>query len=211
MAKITGVFTGYKGKVGNMVYAMWKGVQVAKTRTVPYNPQSAEQSTQRTLFATLVSIGRGILTDIIQPFWDPFVGSTITGWAQWMKKNLENLSGAAIDYANMVFSLGSLYYTAITSGVYTTGTGDCVITFPSSAINNQELTDKAYAIVFDSSTGNFYYNCAGTATRTDGTITVSCHTGLTATNLECYLWFSQGDLDDGGMVSDSQQKTGEAA
>ena len=57
MAKVTGVFTGYKGKVGNLVYAMWKGIQVAKTRSTPYNPQSPDQTVKRTVFALLVAIG----------------------------------------------------------------------------------------------------------------------------------------------------------
>jgi hypothetical protein len=211
MAKIQGVFTGWKGKVGNVVYAMWKGIQVAKTRVIPYNPQSAAQTVQRSLFATLVSIGRGILTDIIQVFWDPFVGSQTSGWAEWLSKNLLLLSGSAIDYSGMVFSLGSLYATDVVSGVYTTGTGVCVISFDTSAVNNQSVDDKAYAIVFDSSDGKFYYNTAGTVKRSDGSLTVSCPTGLAATNLECYLWFAQGNLSAGGIVSDSQHKTGQAA
>ncbi|MBC8229470.1 hypothetical protein H8E77_07985 [bacterium] len=206
MAKVTGVFTGYKGKVGNLVYAMWKGIQVAKTRSTPYNPQSPDQTVQRTVFALLVAIGRGILTDIIQVFWDPYVGSAISGWAQWMKKNLDNLSSAVMDYANMVFALGSLYATAITASTYTTGTGACVITFSNSSVNNQADTDKSYAIVFDAGTGLYYYNMSGSAARSTGTMTVTCPTGLTATDLEAYLWFSQGTAPD-MVISNSQHAT----
>ena len=41
MAKVFGVFTSMKGKLGNAVFQTWKGIQVLRTRVIPHNPQSS--------------------------------------------------------------------------------------------------------------------------------------------------------------------------
>ena len=144
MAKITGVYTGYKGKVGNLVYSMWKGIQVAKTRSIPKNPRSSAQTIQRTIFSTLLSIMKAINVDIIKVFWEPFVGSSITGWAQFSKKNLLAQTTSSFVYSTMVLALGSLYRTLVATSTYNTANGECTITWSSTPENNQEATDKSY-------------------------------------------------------------------
>ena len=110
----------------------------------------------------------------------------------------------------MVFALGSLYFTAITSCVYTTGTGVMVYTFPATAVNNQELADKSHLIVFDSSDGKFWYDMSTVAARSTGTASITLPTGLTSTGLDCYLWFSSGSGED-LIISNSQYCVGEDA
>lgn len=204
MAKITGVFTGYKGKVGNTVYSMWKGVQVFKTRTIPHNPKSAAQTIQRTLFSVLIAIMKAINIDIIRAFWEPFVGSTVTGWAQFSKKNLLAQTTSSFVYSAMVLSLGSLYRTLIITSTYATGSGESILTWSASAENNQELTDKSYMFWIDDDTGQFWYDVDSEVARSVGTATVTGITGLTPANLHSYLWFGQYDGTDLLYVSDSQ-------
>lgn len=204
MAKITGVFTGYKGKVGNLVYSMWKGIQVAKTRSVPHNPRSAAQTEQRTKFSTLISIMKAINQSIIVTFWEPFVGSGITGWAQFSKKNLLSQVTTAFVYSTMVLSLGSLYRTLVSSSTYKTGDGSCVLTWSSTPENNQQATDISYLFWIDEVTGQFWYDVSSEVARSVGTVTVTGVTGLTFGNVHSYLWFGQEDAGILTLVSDSQ-------
>jgi hypothetical protein len=70
-------------------------------------------------------------------------------------------------------------------------------------VGNQLATDVAHAVIFDKSTGILYYSDGAVPkTRTDEGIDITVPAGLTATNLECYLFFSQGSGST-MIVSDS--------
>jgi len=204
MAKITGVFTGHKGKVGNLVYSMWKGIQVAKTRSIPNNPRSTAQTQQRTKFSVLIAIMKAINVSIIRTFWEPFVGSSITGWAQFSKKNLLSQVTTAFVYSTMVLALGSLYRTLIATSTYATATGECIITWSSTPENNQLATDTSYMFWIDETTGQFWYDVDSEVARSVGTATVTGITGLTPAEVHSYLWFGQDMTTDDPVVSDSQ-------
>ena len=189
MAKMIGVFSQIKGKIGNMIYATWHGVQVIKTMFIPANPQSVDQTAHRDIFDFLIQLGELIFDDIIAVIWNPFRRKASSGWSNWLKANLLLQTGATIDYSIFVLSQGSISPSAITSSVYTTGTGACVITFPATALNNQDVLDYAGAFVIDDVSDNNYYNDELVAQRKDGTITVTCATGLTPANCHAYLFF----------------------
>jgi len=204
MAKITGVMTGWKGKMGNMVFSMWKGVQVAKTRSIPNNPRSTSQTQQRTKFSTLIAIMKAINVSIIRAFWEPFVGSTITGWAMFSKKNLLSQVTTAFVYSTMVLSLGSLYRTLIATSLYTTGDGTSTITWSNTPENNQLATDESHAFWIDETTGQFWYDVTSVIARSVGTLTVTGIIGLTPAEVHSYLWFGQLTATVLTAVSDSQ-------
>ncbi|RLJ04686.1 MAG: hypothetical protein DRP08_01130 [Candidatus Aenigmatarchaeota archaeon] len=204
MAKITGVFTGMKGKVGNFVYSMWKGVQVGKTRAVPHNPKSSKQILQRTKFSTLIEIAKAINVAIIRVFWDPFSGSSSTGWSSFLKKNLLSQVTTDFVYSTMVLSLGSLYRTLIATSTYNTADGECIVTWSSSAENNQLATDESFLFWINEDTGEFWYDVTSKVARSVGSATVTGVTGLTAGEVHSYLWFGQGMDTDDPVVSDSQ-------
>ncbi len=206
MAKITGVFTGYKGKVGNFVYSMWKGIQVGKTRAIPHNPRSTGQTQQRTKFSTLIEIAKSCNKAIIQVFWNPFSGSSSTGWSSFLKKNLLSQVTTSFVYSTMVLSLGSLYRTLIATSTYATGDGESIVTWSSAIENNQLSTDASHLFWIDETTGQFWYDVTSEIARSVGTATVTGVIGLTATNVHSYLWFGQDMDTDNPVVSDSQYK-----
>jgi len=189
MAKMIGVFSHIKGKIGNIIYQTWRGVQVIKTMFIPANPQSSGQTEHRDIFLFLVTLGSLIFDDIIDAIWVPFRRKNSSGWSNWLKANLLPQTGSAIDYSKFVLSKGSVFPTNITSAVYTTGTGACVITFPTTAINNQLSGDFVGAFVIDDVSDKSFYNMALNAQRGDGSITVTCLSGYTPANCHAYLFF----------------------
>jgi len=204
MAKITGVFTGMKGKVGNFVYSMWKGVQVGKTRAIPHNPRSDKQVLQRSKFSTLIEIAKAINVALIRVFWDPFSGSKSTGWSSFLKKNLISQVTTSFVYSTMVLALGSLYRTIILTSTYNTADGECVVTWSVTPENNQLATDESHLFWIDEDTGQFWYDLNSKVARSVGTVTVTGVKLLTATNVHSYLWFGQAMDTDDPVVSDSQ-------
>jgi hypothetical protein len=92
MAKaVSGLIGAIKGKVGNLVFQTWKGVQVVKNYAVPANPRSTDQTTQRTKFAWLVSWSRQIYECFIKEYYQQFIsGIAQTPWGAHLSYNLTN-------------------------------------------------------------------------------------------------------------------------
>jgi len=103
MAKMIGVFSQIKGKIGNMIYATWHGVQVIKTMFIPANPQSVDQTAHRDIFDFLIQLGELIFDDIIAVIWNPFRRKASSGWSNWLKANLLLQTGATIDYSILFY------------------------------------------------------------------------------------------------------------
>jgi len=111
-----------------------------------------------------------------------------------------NAASNAPDLTQMLVSYGDLEATsAISSAAYTTGTGALVISFASAAYTNGLPTDLAYAMVakkpiLEAGTYKatlFIYppSRGDNKTRTDGEITLTLPTGLTASDLIAYVFF----------------------
>ena len=191
MAKMIGVFSHIKGKIGNMIYTTWHGVQVIKTMFIPANPESAGQTEHRDIFLFIIQLGELIFDDIITVIWNPFRLKATSGWSNWLKANLLLQTGSTIDYTIFVLSQGGIYPAAVKTAVYSTGTGECGITFDSSSFNNQNDNDLVGAFVIDDVSNKTFYNPCSTCKRSDGSITVTCDTGFTAANCHAYLFFAR--------------------
>jgi hypothetical protein len=114
-----------------------------------------------------------------------------------------NSTTNAPDLTKMLVSKGDLESTPIMTAVYTSGTGALEITFSSTCYTNGLPTDLSYAMVAKKpileSTGVtgtwapklFCYppSRGDSKTRTDGKITLTLPTGLTAADLTAYLFF----------------------
>lgn len=188
MAVMKGVFHYIKGKIGNMIYCTWHGEQVIKTAFIPANPQSESQTQHRTIFLFLIELGKLIFDDLIIIIWNPFRRLDTTGWSNFLKENLLVQTGTVIDYSKFILSKGSIFPLEILTSVYNTATGDCVITFSSTDINNQNLTDYVGAFFIESDTDKSYFNMDLTVQLKDGTITITCVTGFTAANCHSYIF-----------------------
>ena len=67
MAKLTGplMSLGASGTIAKTItFGKWKGINTARQRVVPSNPNSAAQQAQRALMATVVAFWRGFLVGV---------------------------------------------------------------------------------------------------------------------------------------------------
>ena len=195
MAKITGVFTGMKGKLGNAVLQTWKGIQTIRTHVVPSNPQSAAQTTNRTLLTNLVNMFKGIVVDFVRVYWNPFCTSHCTGWGNLIGWNQKIQAGTAIDYELVEITHGYLPYEQIIAPTYDTATGIVVATWADSGAEGSAPVDLAMIAAFNSDTEKWGFSSTA-ATRTDETDTVTIPSGAAVTDITVYLFFfvmNEGD------------------
>lgn len=202
-----GILGKVTGKVGNVVGGDWKGINYLRGYVIPANPNSPGQQTQRSRFVIMQDYVRQVLSTLVQPYWDPFsVGKS--GYNAIMSEFLLNAPGSNLLTSAVSISKGTLAKTGAIEATY--DTGDLQITWSKTLVGNMLLTDVAHVVIFDKSTGLLYFSDGDVAkTRNDESINCAIGAGLTATNLECYLFFSQGS-GSSMIVSDSVHDTAQA-
>jgi len=196
---IGGVITGnilgdMKQKTAEIVFFLWKGIQVFRKRVIPANPKSVAQTAHRLFFSQVLKLGQDINTSIIKPFWKHLAikQSEFNAFMSW---NLLAMSNGT-DYPNLSLCRGSLYPTPVSSAEYDSVTGTLEVNFPVTLIGDQSNSDLAYLAVYDKVSNAFFIDVSGSASRSSGKIGMSLESGLTPSNLECYLWFSDKALTD---------------
>jgi len=206
-AKVTGMLTGIKGKVGTSVFTMWKGVQVLKTRTIPSNPQSEDQTKFRTCFSQIVAMLKPLAINTIRPLWNPFTTVRQSGWGNVLKANLDVMNGT-FDESKLILSKGSLEGVENLAATYDTVTGNVVITWNDNNYTNGLSSDLVTYTLIDDENVQFDQIVDPDTDEEKGeeTDTVIAPSGLTATDLYLILTCYRVDAVSGDitMVSDSQ-------
>ena len=108
MAKMNGVYTSMKGKLGGGVLQTWKGLQVLRTNAIPANPKSVGQLQQRSNFSQIVECIRPIWETSLKKYWEPFTKNHDSAWNNMMSANLESMKGAAFDPLKLILTKGTL-------------------------------------------------------------------------------------------------------
>jgi hypothetical protein len=110
MAKVTGPMMGFSGSgtlAKTITFGKWRGIQYARQRVVPANPNTTDQQTTRTTFATARAIWQRLPADGQAP-WDAFAkGRPFTGMNAFVGQNTSALRGQA-DTSLFVGSPGAL-------------------------------------------------------------------------------------------------------
>ena len=209
MAKVVGVDTQIRGKLGARIYQVLNGEQIVKTFAIPSNPDTAGQQAQRGVFADIIATFKAIAANVIAVFWDPFTVSNKTGWGNFISKNLLSMGKVAFDITDAVISYGSLEQLGTVSATYDTSTGSAVLTGEKPVLINGALADPVHAIAVDTPTGVIIGKSLDLATREDEGETLPCSAGYTATDVEFFVWASQYETttEDIGLVSTSQNDT----
>lgn len=207
MAKVLGVHTNIRGKVGNEVYQVIKGVQIVKTRAFPANPQSTGQTRVRGVFTELVICFKVISEKIIRPFWNAFTTGNKTGWGNLLKQNMTAMVAVGWDITQMILSIGTLEGVGTLAGVYNAATGDLIITWDETTFTNGALTDKMSFVAIDNSTKSVVADSLCSSDRDDETDTIVLPAGLTATDISLFALLSDIEVPstDPYIVSDSQR------
>lgn len=125
MAQLTGPLMSLKASgtiAKTLVYSRWKGIDYARTRVIPANPQSVSQTQTRTVFTFLQDLYKRMPSIAREPWIASAVGNPFTPTNQFLSKNVAPLR-EEIDLANLVFSPGALGGSPPTGIVTTPGSG----------------------------------------------------------------------------------------
>ena len=162
MAKMNGVYTSMKGKLGGGVLQTWKGLQVLRTNAIPANPKSVGQLQQRSNFSQIVECIRPIWETSLKKYWEPFTKNHDSAWNNMMSANLDAMKGAAFDPLKLILTKGTLqsvnyFYCDLQEG------GNLIrIYHDTIALINGLPTDWAQGYMYNKKTkkwkvGDFYY------------------------------------------------------
>lgn len=190
MAKITGALTGWKGKVGNLVFCMWKGIQVVKSRTIPVDKRSPNQLECRTVFSSVVKILRYEAIKFIRPFWNPFVTEHQSGWGNCISKNMLEQNNV-FDISKLIFSSGLLEPLLNLSATYNSVTGHLIITWITSSFSNGLGSDHVSFICVLEDDEEVQFDEIDAAERDDESIDSTLPANLVASNIHIFLLTSK--------------------
>jgi hypothetical protein len=197
---LQGILGGFSGKVGPVVGGKWKDVDYMRSYVIPANPNTVGQQAVRSKFSALVAAARKILSDILQPYWDPFVTS-MSGFNRWISLNYSLTDSAGVIDSDVIMSRGSLETLGVNASTYTAVTGEVIANFDNTPSGNGLITDSVGLIVYVQSTKTFYTLLTGVV-RDDESISISIPSSLTATDVITWIFAFRGTGSD-LEVSDS--------
>lgn len=144
MARITfsPILVDARGKVGDAVFSIWKGINYLRSRVTPANPQSDDQTICREALADCLTLWQSIKVWAKQVWTKAASGYPLSGYNLFMKQNipLTKADGAEI---------GTPYnedYVMSTAQTIATGAGTTDIDCAWTADPEVEATDKVFAI-----------------------------------------------------------------
>ena len=178
MARLKFGITGdVVGSTGNLTFAMNRGVNyVKKKATEVANPRSLKQRIQRARFTATLRVFQMLSGTISVGFKNSYAG--LSEYSGFMKSNIVpatvvvNTDKAAIAYANLLVSKGSLQQTAISAFSVTDGSPHAEIDFSTALVGTLEATDVAYGVVYNKTKDLYSVSTAGEI-RDDGSAIVS--------------------------------------
>ncbi len=130
----------------SVTFGTWRGVNYARARVIPANPQTAAQTAQRSLMKWVVAFWQGLPGSVQQKFVDAAAGRKMTGFNIFVKKNL--LSLKAETYNNLaVVSPGQAGAPAVVAITATGGTGTIDVSATLSDVLAGTTVDGVYFIV----------------------------------------------------------------
>lgn len=209
MAKIrSGILGNIRGKVAGVVGGQWKDVNYLREYVKPANPNTASQQVQRTKMSDAVSFCKPLVGPVFNAYTDKFQKS-MSGFNFFIKSNISIFDGTP-DFGAIKLTQGKLQNLGTNTAVYDTAQTKCDIAFSTALGNNGKADDAVFAAIFDESTSIWYFPDAEAA-RADGTIEITVPAGLTATDLECYVWAIQYDGTIVDLISSTKHGQATAA
>ncbi|MCK9602563.1 MAG: DUF6266 family protein [Sphaerochaeta sp.] len=203
----SGILGPVSGKIGGVVGARWKAQPYLRSYVVPGASRTTLQGNQRDRFKAVVAAGKYYVGRIFNPYYDKFL-PRVSGFNRFITNNIPK----APDYTPITayqVTDGPLYPGSALAGVYTTGTGALVVTWGTELGIDGAADDVAIAWGRNRLT-NITYFSANTV-RSAGTVTVSCATGITATDIDVGLFFAKMDGSLVDRISRNLSATASAA
>jgi hypothetical protein len=202
MGKIfTGILGAVSGKVAGVVGGRWKTVDYLRGYTIPSNPNTASQQTQRTKFKDCVAFATFLVGPVFNVYTDKFLKS-LSGFNFFVSHNVEHFT-ATPAYANLLITEGKLYVPVITSMVNNTVNSWVEIKWSTSLGNNGSADDKIFGLVYNTTKdvwGFFSTEELRSAGATGHQVVIA---NSVSDVVECYIWAAKyvGTVLD--MISNS--------
>lgn len=195
---LQGILGGFSGKVGPVVGGKWKDIDYMRSYVVPANPNTGSQQTVRAKFSALVALARGILTTILQPYWDPFY-SNQSGFNAFISNSYALTNAAGVPNATLQVTKGTL--TGQDIDTITPVNDIATVTWVENTLGNALPTDSIYCIAYDPTDKRWYF-AAAPVLRSAETISVPIEDGSGASGYFFYLFAFRGTGSE-LVVSDS--------
>lgn len=208
MARLrAGILGQLRGKVAGVVGAQWKDKNYIREYVKPANPNTAAQQVQRARMYSTVGFCKPIVGPVFNVYTDRFQKS-MSGFNFFIKRNIARFTPAP-SLSSVRLTEGKLSAPGVTSAVYTTGTGNTVITFTTNYGNNGAATDKVFAALYHA-VDSLWFFPAAEVTRDTLTIEIAGNTGMTVSAIHTYLWAARYANTLVDLICYSTYKLGEA-
>lgn len=204
MGKInSGILGGFSGKIGNVVGAKWRGIDVMKIKPSNVrNPKTEGQVKQRSRFGLMIGFLK-IQGEYINEGYRQFAKG-MSPMNAAMSYNIQNaLTGTYpnidIDYPNVMLSRGVLT-PAINGAATSSNAGVINLSWTdNSGSGSAKTNDQAMVVVFSPTLQESVIKLDG-ATRTDATLALTLPSAFEGETVKVYLAFKSSD---GSKVSNS--------
>jgi len=213
MAKVVGVDTQIRGKLGARIYQVLNGEQIVKTFAIPSNPESSGQTAQRGVFRDIIACFKVIADGFINLLWNPFTSGNKTGWGNFISANLLSMGKVAFDATDAVLSEGSLEPIYDLAATYDTATGAIEVTFDDAITNNGHADDWISFVAVDATLKAIISKTLDAEQRNAESASLVGNLGSTATDVELFAVVHQQEssVSPIGLVSNSVHVTCTAA
>ena len=196
----SGILGGVSGRIGTVVGAGWKGIDVLRTYNgSPANPRTNAQVSNRDRFSSVTSMASNLLATVIKPCWDRFAVK-MSGYNAFasVNKDVFTMEGDFLK-DDLLITKGKML--KVSDPGYEI-TGRSVTLSWSDAIKDryQQPTDLVFYAVI-SNEGEVLASGGGSVPRSATVIdNIQIPSGYTTANCSAYLGFMRVD---GSIVSDS--------
>ena len=182
----TGILGSVSGKVAGVVGGRWKDKAYLRAYTIPANPNTAAQQTQRTKFSDTVEFAKPLVGQIFNAYTDKFQ-KAMSGFNFFIKRNIAVFDGSP-DLSLVKIAEGPL--SPVNPSLAELDGTEVTISYASSLGNNGLETDAVFAIVYNDVSGVFSFAAAEVA-RSVHSIVVDVGGGAGASNLHAYVLTAQ--------------------
>lgn len=162
-------FGKMSGAIAGQVTSSWKGIKYGRAYVIPNNPQSVNQTLQRTIFKNISEFGRRIVDTILNPYTLP-APKLMSAFNKFVSINTKLQTGLTILYNLIKITTGGLYNPGILSFACA-NTGDlCVFEWEINLVGEALSTDLGHAVVYNETQDKFFFGSP--TARSEGGVTV---------------------------------------
>lgn len=187
MAKYNGSpFGDISGQQLGVVGSSWKGVKYLRKYTIPNNPNTADQQTQRTKFKNIVDFGRRIVDLVLNTYQVP-APKGMSAFNLFVSTNVKRQTTTTFDPSEVLALQGSLYNPGITGVTYYVG-GIVEINWSTALVGEAAADDLAITMAYNETKDQFG---SAETVRSAGTDQITnAGWDTSADKVHCWLMFN---------------------